>query len=323
MTMEIVGNDAQFNEKVTLLKDLEIYGNIKNKTKDTSLDFSDNLSFKIQGKEKLRITSDSTTFTDTVTAPSGNFSGIVTATKFSGTFEATTGSFSGDVSIGGTLTYEDVTNVDSIGIITARTGVNVNNDTGVGVTINKTGINVVGVVTATSFTGDGSGLSHTVPTGAIIMWSGLGSNVPTGYLLCDGSAISRTTYATLFGIITISHGLGDGSSTFNIPNLIDRFVVGADTSSGDTSYPGLSPGATGGSADATLPSHYHNYPGDDQLGTANGVAGWSNLSDGSFSYDAVSNLSGGGTMWRTSTKGSSATNANLPPYYALCYIIKT
>ena len=58
MTMEIVGNDAQFNGKVTLLKDLEIYGNIKNKTKDTSFDFSDNLSFKIQGNEKLRITAD-------------------------------------------------------------------------------------------------------------------------------------------------------------------------------------------------------------------------------------------------------------------------
>ena len=49
MTMEIVGNDAQFNGKVTLLKDLEIYGDIKNKTKDTSFDFSDNFSFKIQG----------------------------------------------------------------------------------------------------------------------------------------------------------------------------------------------------------------------------------------------------------------------------------
>ena len=48
--------------------------------------------------------------------------------------------FNGTVGIAGTLTYEDVTNVDSVGIITARTGVNVNNDTGVGVTINKTGI---------------------------------------------------------------------------------------------------------------------------------------------------------------------------------------
>ena len=68
MTMEIVGNDAQFNEKVTLLKDLEIYGNIKNKTKDTSFDFSDNFSFKIQGDEKLRITSDSTTFENNINA---------------------------------------------------------------------------------------------------------------------------------------------------------------------------------------------------------------------------------------------------------------
>ena len=92
MTMEIVGNDAQFNEKVTLLKDLEIYGNIKNKTKDTSFDFSDNLSFKIQGKEKLRITSDNTTFTDTVIASLVSPTNVsvaqsVTANEYYGTFK--------------------------------------------------------------------------------------------------------------------------------------------------------------------------------------------------------------------------------------------
>ena len=90
--MEIVGNDAQFNEKVTLLKDLEIYGNIKNKTKDTSFDFSDNLSFKIQGKEKLRITSDNTTFTDTVIASLVSPTNVsvaqsVTANEYYGTFK--------------------------------------------------------------------------------------------------------------------------------------------------------------------------------------------------------------------------------------------
>ena len=73
--------------------------------------------------------------------------------------------FNGTVGIAGTLTYEDVTNVDSLGIVTARTAVNVKNDTGVGVTINKTGINVVGVVTATSFIGDGANLSN-LPAGA-------------------------------------------------------------------------------------------------------------------------------------------------------------
>ena len=62
MTMEIVGNDAQLNGKVTLLKNLEIYGDIKNKTKDTSFDFSENLSFKIKGDEKLNIGNDNTIF---------------------------------------------------------------------------------------------------------------------------------------------------------------------------------------------------------------------------------------------------------------------
>ena len=62
MTMEIVGNDAQFNEKVTLLKDLEIYGNIKNKKKDISFDFSDDFSFKLQDNEKLNIANDNISF---------------------------------------------------------------------------------------------------------------------------------------------------------------------------------------------------------------------------------------------------------------------
>ena len=66
-----------------------------------------------------------------------------------GVVTATSGSFSGNVSIGGTLTYEDVTNIDSVGIITARSGIKVTSG----------GINAVGVVTATSFVGDGSGLT--------------------------------------------------------------------------------------------------------------------------------------------------------------------
>ena len=69
--------------------------------------------------------------------------------------------FNGTVGIAGTLTYEDVTNVDSIGIITARTGVIV----GSGVTLNATGVIATGVITATSFSGDGSALSN-LPAGA-------------------------------------------------------------------------------------------------------------------------------------------------------------
>jgi hypothetical protein len=82
-----------------------------------------------------------------------NITGVATAASFSGNvtgnITGATGSFTGNVSVGGTLTYEDVTNIDSVGIITARTGIKVL----------AGGINAVGVVTATSFVGDGSGLS--------------------------------------------------------------------------------------------------------------------------------------------------------------------
>jgi hypothetical protein len=83
-------------------------------------------------------------------APSGAVvTGIVTATTFSGNVTGVAATFTGNVSVGGVLTYEDVTNIDSVGVITARTGIKVL----------AGGINAVGVVTATSFVGDGSGLS--------------------------------------------------------------------------------------------------------------------------------------------------------------------
>ena len=84
----------------------------------------------------------------TTSSISGNITG--TACTF------TDGTFSGNISVGGTVTYEDVTNVDSVGVITARSGVNVSGGSvvvGSAVTINSTGVNVVGVVTATDFSG--------------------------------------------------------------------------------------------------------------------------------------------------------------------------
>ena len=95
------------------------------------------------------------------------------------------------------------------------------------------------------------------PVGQIVAWSGSAGSLPSGYFLCDGSAINRSTYAALFTVVGTTHGAGNGSSTFNIPDLRDRFILGASNSTGDTSYPGVSPGATGGSADATLVSHSH------------------------------------------------------------------
>ena len=66
-----------------------------------------------------------------------------------------------------------------------------------------------------------------VPAGSIIAWSG--SSAPTGYLLCDGTAVSRTTYAALFAVAGTGYGVGDGSSTFNLPDLRDRLPLGKGT----------------------------------------------------------------------------------------------
>tara|TARA_B100000085_G_scaffold175264_1_gene159670 strand:+ start:125 stop:718 length:594 start_codon:yes stop_codon:yes gene_type:complete len=96
----------------------------------------------------------------TSTTFSGNLTGDVVG-NVTGNISGATGAFTGDVSIGGTLTYEDVTNVDSVGVITARSGVNVSGGSvlvGSATTITSGGVNVTGVITATSFVGDGSGL---------------------------------------------------------------------------------------------------------------------------------------------------------------------
>jgi len=150
-------------------------------------------------------------------------------------------------------------------------------------------------------TSAGSGATPTwsvgIPTGGIIIWSGAANAIPTGWLLCDG--------------------------TNSTPNLRDRFVVGAGTT--------YAVGATGGSADAivvshthtatvTDPSHSHTSPfnktvlagtgGSDIGGESRSATGWS-----------VNAATTGITVSNSST-GVSGTNANLPPYYALCYIMK-
>ena len=54
--------------------------------------------------------------------------------------------------------------------------------------------------------------------------------MPSGWLLCDGSAISRETYSALFDAVGTTYGTGDGSTTFNVPNLVDKFIEGSATS---------------------------------------------------------------------------------------------
>ena len=65
------------------------------------------------------------------------------------------------------------------------------------------------------------------PTGVVQAFAG--STTPQGWLLCDGSAVSRTNYAALFAVIGTTYGAGNGSTTFNLPNLVDKFVEGSAT----------------------------------------------------------------------------------------------
>lgn len=92
--------------------------------------------------------------------------------------------------------------------------------------------------------------------GNIIAFSGF--NTPDGYLECDGSAVSRSEYTDLFSVIGTSYGAGDGSTTFNLPNLNGRVALGASQD--------YSVGANGGEeahslAALELPSHIHLIPG--------------------------------------------------------------
>lgn len=110
-----------------------------------------------------------------------------------------------------------------------------------------------------SATGGGDG----VPSGVVSPYAG--SSAPTGWLLCDGSAVSRTTYADLFAVIGTTYGPGDGSTTFNLPDLRGRVPVALDnmggTDAGRLSVPNTL-GGSGGSQTHTLtgaemPGHAH------------------------------------------------------------------
>ena len=171
-----------------------------------------------------------------------------------------------------------------------------------------------GTLRAEKFSGDGSLLTNIQAgqvqgnsifvTGMIILWSGAEVDIPTGFTLCNGQN--------------------------NTPDLRDRFVVGAGNN--------YSVNATGGSADATLVSHQHSAGSYSAVSNGghthtynfrSGTERADNDEDhqrnsGSQQYNTGSSGAHTHTIsGSSSTEGSSATNANLPPYYALCYIMKT
>jgi phage-related tail fiber protein len=88
----------------------------------------------------------------------------------------------------------------------------------------------INALSATITTLQGTSTGNAVPPGSVVAF--VGSNAPSGWLLCDGSAVSRTTYASLFAAIAITHGGGDGVATFNLPDYRGRFLRGVDGTAG-------------------------------------------------------------------------------------------
>ena len=139
-----------------------------------------------------------------------------------------------------------------------------------------------------------------IPSGVIMLWSGAANAIPANYVLCDG--------------------------TNSTPDLRNRFVVGAGST--------YAVGATGGSADAIVVDHTHTGTTNTTGSHAHTASTWSPTSDNIHSGFGAGKSPQKGTKSTNSagnhshtlnvdSTGSSGTDANLPPYYALCYIMKT
>lgn len=155
----------------------------------------------------------------------------------------------------------------------------------------------------------GGTLYADAPVGSIQAYGG--TTAPFGWLLCQGQAVSRSTYADLFGVIGTSFGAGDGSTTFNVPDLRGKVPVGLNSS--DTEFDAL--GKTGGEkthllTQAEMPAHGHTFTGGWGAGSSYAER---------FAYGSVANKN---DTYGIGTAGGSQAHNNLQPYNTVNYIIK-
>ena len=139
-------------------------------------------------------------------------------------------------------------------------------------------------------------ISDKIPPGVILMYGA--PTAPTGWLECDGSAVSRTTYSSLFAIVGTTFGVGDGSTTFNLPDLRGEFIRGWDNERGVDSERVL-----GSSQEDEFKQHSHQ------------IGAWS--TSGPYPADELRTGEPGG---RTTEVGGTETR---PRNVALMFIIKT
>ena len=177
------------------------------------------------------------------------------------------------------------------------------------------------------------------PAGAIEAYAG--STAPTGWLLSYGQAVSRTTYANLFAVISTTYGSGDGSTTFNLPDMRGRVGAGLDNMGGSAASRLTSTvltasntlGATGGTqthtmTSAEMPSHTHTQDAHSHAVQRSNSAATAVAADATALYRAQANT-GSGTYFDTQTAtatnqntGGGGAHLNTQPTIVLNYIIK-
>ena len=169
-----------------------------------------------------------------------------------------------------------------------------------------------------------------IPTATIVPWSK--SAVPTGFLECDGAAVSRSTYSALFSAIGTTYGAGNGSSTFNTPDLANNVPVGKSNNKALASTGGANTvavtatGNVGGStANATLSTAQlasHSHSGGSNNASIAMAAEVGRAVTSSNTGNAGSG-SGHSHNMSATFSGSAVNAAIVQPYLTLIYIIKT
>tara|TARA_R100001082_G_scaffold27114_1_gene13505 strand:- start:1703 stop:3001 length:1299 start_codon:yes stop_codon:yes gene_type:complete len=187
--------------------------------------------------------------------------------------------------------------------------------------------------------GDGSFSYVSVPafvSGMVMPYAG--TSAPTGFLLCGGQAVSRTTYSDLFAVIGTTYGVGDGSSTFNVPDLQGRVVAGKDDMSGSSAnrltdavtggLNGDTLGDTGGTESHTLTSaqsglRQHSHSATTTLTRVSGSGSSSGIEDDSSRNTVTNSSFVSTTISNSSALDASEAHNNVQPTIILNYIIKT
>lgn len=169
-----------------------------------------------------------------------------------------------------------------------------------------------------------------LPSGMVAPFAGASGSTPSGWLFCNGQAVSRTTYAALFAVIGITHGQGDGSTTFNVPDYRGRFLRGVDggtardpdaatrTAMGTGGNTGDAPGSVQGHAFQTHThvqnAHTHTQNAHNHLAGLPFQNGWGTAFYGMQAVGNGNNINPpvGGVVACSShiTSGTTATNQN-------------